>query len=332
MTASGGLSAQFGMVDETTIGTSPTVSRFLEFNNETVGQTIERIPSSGMRVGRKVLRSSQWVPGHKSVQGDIEFEWQSMGMGLLLKHMMGTITSAQPNAGSNPTVWEHTAVVGPTDGKSFTCQLGMGDTSGTQRAFTYAGCKIPKWDLSVAVDGLLILKPSIDGWSETSATALAAATYAATTTPLVWTGGTITLPGAATSNVTKFDLTGDNGQDVSRFFMQGSAASATKKEQLEADLRAYSGTVSLEFGDLTAYNLFVNGTVGSMTAFFAGANISGIYNYALEITMPAVRYDGVSPDVSGPGIISMDMPFVCLDDGGGTGGCQMKYRTTDTTP
>src|SRR5258708_1873690 len=117
MPLAGGLSAQFGMVDETTFGTPPTVSRFLEFNNETVEQTIERIPSSGLRVNRRVLRSSQWVPGRKSVQGDIEFEWQQQGMGLLLKHMLGGITSAQPNVGSAPTVWEHTAKVGQLDGK-----------------------------------------------------------------------------------------------------------------------------------------------------------------------------------------------------------------------
>lgn len=330
MAAAGGLSAQFGMVDEPTFGTPPTVTRFLEFNNETMQRTIARIDSSGLRVGRKVERSSQWVQGKTNVTGDIEFEWQQQGMGLLLKHMLGTIASTQPNVGSNPTVWEHKGTVGPLDGKSFTAQIGAGDVGGVQRAFTYAGCKIAKWTIDVAIDGLLLFKPTLDGISESTAIAMAAATYAASSFPLSFLGATITLPGGATGNVSKFNLTGDNGLAVARYFMGGSQTS--KKEQLESTLRPYAGSVDVEFGDLTAYNLFVNGTVGQMTAFFAGANISGAYNYALEITLPAVRFDGTGPDVSGPGIIMQTLPYVCLDDGGGTGGVQMIYRTTDTAP
>lgn len=330
MPAAGGLSSQFGMVDEPTFGTSPTVTRFLEFNNETMQRSVARIDSSGLRVGRKVLRSSQWVQGKTNVTGDVEFEWQQQGMGLLLKHMLGTIASSQPNAGSNPTVWEHKATVGQLDGKSFTAQIGAADAGGVQRAFTYAGCKVAKWSLDVAIDGLLLVKPTIDGISESTGVALAAATYAAGSFPLSFLGATITLPGGATGLVSKFNLTGDNGLKVDRYYMAGSQT--TKKEQLESTLRPYTGSLDVEFGDLTAYNLFVNGTVGAMTAFFTGANISGAYNYALEVTLPAVRFDGSGPDVSGPGIIMQMLPYVCLDDGSGSGGVQMVYRTTDTAP
>ena len=330
MASAGGLSAQFGMVDETTFGSAPTVTRFLEFNNESVQQTIERIPSSGLRVNRRVLRSTQWTAGRKNITGDVEFEVQQQGMGLLLKHCFGTVTSAQPNAGSNPTVYEHTFKVGALDGKSFTAQIGMGDVGGTQRAFTYAGCKVSKWSLDVAIDGLLLLKPTIDGVSEATNVSLAAASYAASAYPLAWSGGTITMPGGATGNVKKFSLAGDNGLKLDRWFM--GAAPATKKEQLEANLRPYSGSVDIEFGDLTAYNLFVNGTVGQMTAFFEGSNISGSYNYALELTLPAVRFDGVAPDVAGPDIIMQSMPFVALDDGTSNAPISAVYRTVDVTP
>lgn len=326
----GGLAAQFGMVDEATFGQSPTVNRFLEFNNETIAQTVERIDSSGLRAGRRVQRSTQWAPGKKNVTGDVEFEVQQQGMGLLLKHCLGTVTSSQPSAGSAPTVWEHKFVVGPLDGKSFTCQIGRGDVGGTVRAFTYAGCKISKWDLSVAVDSSVLLKTTIDGISETTGVALATAAYSAQPFPLVWTGGTITLPGGATGNISKFDLSGDNGQDVSRWFM--GASPATKKEQLESTLRAYSGSVDIEFTDLSAYNLFINGTMGQLTANFEGSNISGTYNYALEIVLPAIRFDGATPNVPGPGLITTTYPYVALDDGAGTGGVQMVYRTIDSTP
>src|ERR1035437_6513583 len=134
MATAGGISSQYGMVDEATFGTSPVMTRFLEFNNETVQQTIARLDSSGMRLARKVQRASQFVPSNKNVTGDVEFELQNQAFGLLLKHMMGTIASSQPNAGSNPTVWEHKATVGPLDGKSFSCQIAKAGTDLVQRA------------------------------------------------------------------------------------------------------------------------------------------------------------------------------------------------------
>lgn len=329
--AAGGLSAQFGMVDEVTFNTSITVTRFLEFNSETLDNQVARIESGGMRVGRKVLRSGQWLAGKKNVTGDVEFEVQQQGFGLLLKHMLGSVSSAQPAVGTDPTVWEHTFTVGQLDGKSFTCQVGLGDATGNQRAKTYSGCKVAKWDLSAAIDGFLMLKPTIDGASEATATAMAAATYPASTKPLAFTGATITLPSGVTGNVSKFDLTGDNKQNLARYFMSGSG-SGMKKEQLEEGLRAYAGTLDVEFDDLTAYNQYVNGTLGSMTAFFEGDIISHAYQYALEVTMPAVRFDGKTPNVSGMTIPTISAPFVCLDDGAGTGGLKMVYRTTDTAP
>lgn len=330
MTLAGGLGSQFGMVDETTFGSPVTVSRFVEFNDESIQKSVTRINSSGLRAGRRVLRTTQWVPGDTNVSGDVDFEFQQQGMGLLLKHMLGVVASSQPNVGSAPTVWEHKFTVGQLDGKSFTFQIAAADTSGTQRAFTWSGGKIAKWDLSIAVDGILTLKATLDAITESTAIAAATATYASSAFPLVFTGATVTLPGGATGNVSKFDLNGDNGQALARYFMTTNAG--TKKEQLESTLRAYAGSIDVEFNDMSAYNLFVNGTVGQMTAFFEGQNISGAYNYALEVTLPAVRFDGARPNVSGPGILTQSLPYVALDDGAGTGGVQMVYRTTDTAP
>lgn len=327
----GGLSSQFGMVDEATFGTPVTVTRFLEFDNETVQYSIGRLNSSGLRAARRNLRTTQWVPSEQNVSGDITFEVQQQGFGLVLKHMLGAIASSQPSAGTDPTVWEHKATVGQLDGKSFTCQISRGDAGGTVRPFTYAGCKIAKWDLSAAVDGLLTLKPTIDGISESTSVALATATYAASAFPLAWNSATLTLPGGATGNISKFDLSGDNGLNLSRYFMSGSGAT-TKKEQIESTLRSYTGTFDVEFDDLTAYALFTAGTVGTLTAFFTGPVISTTYHYALEVTLPAVRFDGMTPNVPGPGVITTSVPFTALDDGAGTGGVQMVYRTTDATP
>lgn len=332
MAAAGALSAQFGLIDETTFNTILAVTRFLEIvPGESVQQTIDRIESQGLRPARKVITADDWVAGKVSVGGDIPMEFMNKGMGLVLKHMMGTIASSQPNVGSNPTVWEHKATMGPLDGKSFGCQFGRAGNDGTVRAFSYNGCKVASWELDCDVDGILMLKLTVDGASESTAQALATASYAAGSTPLVWTGGVISVGGVATP-IKKFSLKGDNGLKADRNFISATTP-ATKKEQLEATLRNYTGQLDVEFSDLTLYNKFVNGTAGALTAFFQGANISGTYNYALEVTLGNVRFDGQTPNI-GSDVIEHSLPFKATDTSAGLadGPVAMVYRSTDTAP
>lgn len=327
----GGLSAQYGIVDEVTYGVAVPVTRFLEFTNESAKLSIERIESAGLRPNRRVLTTDDWVAGRTGVAGDVEHEVSNKGFGLLLKHLLGSIATSQPNAGSFPTVFEHKATVGQLDGKSFTAQVGRTGIDGTTRAFTYAGCKVDSWDLSLDVNGILMLKTMIDAASESTVTALATATYATASVPLVYTGGSITVGGTAT-DVMKCSLTGNNNLKKDRYFIRATTPAA-KKEQLEGGaLREYGGSIEAEFSDLTAYNRFVNGTVGAFTAFFSGANIAGGFNFALEVTCPAVRFDGETPNVGGPDTIMQTIPFKVLDSGATDGPISMTYRTTDATP
>jgi hypothetical protein len=327
----GGLSAQMGIADETTFGTPATVTRFTEFNDESIDFAIERIESKGLRPARRVLSTFDWLPGHEGGAGDINMEVNNQGMGLIFKHMMGSIASSQPNAGSFATVWEHKATVGPLDGKSFTLQLGKTGNDGVTRPFTYGGCKIAAWAIEMDVDGILMLKLTLDISNESTAVGLASASYATALVPLVFTGGAVTINGVA-NPVTKFAMTGDNGLKKDRYFIQATNPQ-DKKEQFEGSgLRAYGGTISAEFGDLTLYNLFKNGTVGALTAFFNGATIGGSYKFGLEITCAAIRVDGKTPNVSGPDVIAYDLPFKVLDSAATDGPVAMVYRTTDTTP
>jgi hypothetical protein len=319
------------MADETTYGTITTPTRFLEFTDESLKLDIQRIESKGLRPNRRVLSVDDWVAGRQTADGDVNFEVANKGFGLVFKHMMGTIATSQPNAGSFPTVYEHKATVGQLDGKSFTCQVGRTGVDGTTRAFTYAGSKVDTWELGLDVNGLLMLKLSLDAQSEATGTALASASYAASSVPLAYVGGAITVGGTAT-DVQKFSLSGNNNLNKDRVLIRATTPTL-KKEQLEgADLREYAGTMDAEFTDLTAYNRFVNGTIGAFTAFFTGSNIASTYNYAVEVTCAAVRFDGETPNVGGPGIITQTLPFKVLDSSATDGPVSIVYRTTDTTP
>lgn len=317
------LDAQIGFVDETTFGTPVTVTRFYEFVSESLKMDQARIESSALRSGTRVQRSDRWALGKKTVGGDVTFELANKSFGLLFKHMFGGVASAQPDSGGAPTVYRHTFTPGayPT---SLTAQVGRTDVSGTTRPFTYHGCRVTQWELGCSVDEIASLKLSLDGEDEDTATGLATVSYPASLSLLTFVNGTLTIAGSAAS-VKSASVAGQNGMATDRYFL----GSTLKKQQLEMGMRTYSGTFEAEFEALTHYNRFVNGTEAEIVLNFQGGVISGIYNYEAKITAN-VRFDGETPNVSGPEIVGQTLPFKVVDNG--TTSIKLEYTTTDVTP
>lgn len=319
-----GLSAQLGIVDESTYGTPVTVTRFYEFVEESMALEIERIESAGLRTGTRVQRSDRWVAGQKNVGGSIKMELANKSFGLWLKHAMGGVASAQPDAGGNPTVYEHTFTPGDLP-VSFTAQLGRTGVDGTTRAFTYHGCRINEWEIAASVGELATFEATIIGEDEDTVTALATASYPSNLALFSFVSGSLTVGGSAT-DVKEITLSGNNGLADDRYFF----GSALRKQPLEASMREYTGELGLEFTDLTAYNRFVTGTEASLVCTFLGSLISGAFSYGLVITAN-VRFDGETPKVGGTEIIQMPMQYKCLGNTSASA-LTMVYRTTDTTP
>jgi len=167
-----GLGAQFGVGEETTHGTGVTVDRFYEFTNETMSLEIERLQSRGLRAGTRIQRSDRWAAGSKTVGGNVEFELANKSFGLWLKHMFGGVATAQPDAGGNPTVYEHTFTAGDLPA-GLTVQVGRPSTDGTAQPFTYDGCVVEDWELDATVGEIARLAVTLNGQDETTGTSLA---------------------------------------------------------------------------------------------------------------------------------------------------------------
>jgi len=319
-----GLSAQLGIAEESTYGTPVTVTRFYEYLSEGLALEIERIESQALRSGTRIQRSDRWSSGQKSVGGDVEMELANKSFGLLFKHMLGAVTSAQPDAGGNPTVWEHTFSPGdlPT---SLTVQVGRTDVGGTTRPFTYHGCRVASWKIEAAVGEIAKVSATLLGEDEDTVTALAPASYPSATALMTFVNGSLSLAGGA-HDVKAFSLEADNGLADDRYFL----GSQLRKQPLEADMREYTGELGTEFQDLTAYNRFVTGTEAALVLLFEGATISGAFKFATQITAN-VRFDGETPTVGGAEIIEQPLQFKCLGNTSGTA-LTILYRTTDTTP
>jgi len=52
------------------------------------------------------------------------------------------------------------------------------------------------------------------------------------------------------------------------------------------------------------------------------------YSYQIVMTIPNVRFEGTTPNVSGPDVLDLDMPFTGLYDGTNSP-LTIQYYTTD---
>lgn len=292
MPLSSGLNAQIGYATESVYGTGVTATRFLPLVDESLTAERERLESEGVIAGERVLLSQSWNGGNISVSGDVGHELYDRGLGLLFTHMFGGVATT----GVGP--YTHTFTPGDLSGKSMTVQVGRPSVAGVVHPFTYAGCKVASWELACSAGEIATLGLSLVGKSETTATALAAATYPTGIKPLKFNHGTVTTVGGTAVKVMEVSITGDNGLKDDRRYLGDQLIG----EPLEESLREYAGSIKVEFENLTHYTSFINGTEQALAlGFTAGAN---------SVTISGnVRFDGASPEVGGREVLMQDIPI-----------------------
>jgi hypothetical protein len=285
---SGGAEAQIGFKSEVTPGTAVVVDTFMPFVSENIKNNINYLDTQ-TKSARRTLRLTK--QGSKGITGGFTTELPNTDLATLLKHMFGDVATT----GAGP--YEHTYTPDSLDGKALTIQVGRPASSGTVHPFTYAGCKIANWTISADVDAIAQLQCGIVGMTETTATALAAASYDATWEPFVFTEASMTIDGTSVGTVRSGSLTCDNA--VQPRIRWGSGFS---KEPTQNGLSTFTGTVTTDFDSLTHYELFTAGTETAMVwTFDNGAE-------TLVITMN-VMFSGETPEVSDFDLLPQNLPF-----------------------
>lgn len=316
MALKSGLAAQLGVKAETTWGTFVAPTRFYPLISESLTEEIARLESEGIIAGARVLRSEQWAAGNVDVGGDIQTELYQQGMGALLKACFGAVSTS----GAGP--YTHTFTPGDLTDDHLSVQVGKPDVAGTVQPFSFVGMKVTDWELAMEAGGLVTLSTSLVGKSLATSESLATASFGTgAATPFTFKHASATIAGGA-ANVKKLTIKGSNGLDGDRRFI----GSEYLAEPLEADLREYSGTVDLEFENLTQYNRFRNADeVALVSTISAGASAS------LTTTMN-VRFDGATPEVDGKGIVQLSAPYKCIGTSTDASAITAVLISNDTTP
>ena len=305
-----GLAAQLGAVAEDTWGVYKAPTSFIEFTEESLALAIERIESPGLRANNRVLRTDRWAAGQKRVEGTVSFEAPSKGLGLWLKHALGSSSITTPSGATNARL--HTHTLGDPYGLGLTVQVGRPDSGGTVRPFSYVGCKIDQLTLSNSVDEFLVVECEIVGEDETTSESLASASYPTGVQLFNWTQGVISIGGSSVGVVTDFNVTVANNHKSDRYFL----GAALMSEPIIAGMTEVTGSMTVEFDSLTNYNRFVNGTIAAVTARWTAATaIESTFFPYVEVSLPDVRFDGTTPAVAGPDVVTIELPFKALYDG-----------------
>lgn len=354
-----GLATQVVVKDEATYGVAPALTSGVdsfEIKSETLELKKTTVTGEGLAAGRVYLRTRRRVVTNYDVTGDLSMDLPTRNLGFWLRYMVGDFTETPAEIG---TTGIYSTVFQPKSGMqghSFCIQKGVPtvDTA-TVEPFTYVGCKLASWQLGASVGALASFSLSIDGRNELAGagngdplngSVPALATFATPTSGLgtsvfhfreatLFTGGTPTMTSGVCSlagetagtNIKDVSLGQSYSYDTSRIFI-GSAG--YKSEQIENGYRGITGSMTMEWLSAeAAYNAFAEDTTTSLQLTFTGATVS-TSNYLVSVIIPNIKFEGESPKVSGPAVVTQAVSFTGLDDETTTP-IQVTYQSEDST-
>lgn len=297
MPTSSGFDSQIGYAVETTPGTYVAPTKALEHVSETLKLVKNRIESKGIKAGRRGS-SGRWASGTQWVEGGVAHELSVASVGPIFRNLMGAVATT----GVGP--FTHTFTYGALSESAMTIQVGRPDQAGTVQPFSYLGCQITKAKIMSKVGENSMIEFDVYGQHEDTSQSLVAASYPAAWAPFNFSHATLSLAGSPY----EFDditLEFDSGLKTGRHTHRATNPTRPRPSK-EAAFRTAGGTINSEFIDLVAYNRFVNGTEAALSMVWnAGASA--------QLTVAGnVRFDGTTPNVSGPDLLALGLPFKFL--------------------
>lgn len=326
MTIGSGLGATFGAGEESSYGAVATVDHFYEITSEGLELTKNIVQGGGLRGSRRFDRAARRKEPTRTAGGPVSMELPTRKLGLWLEHMLGSTPVVTQLGGTSAYRQIHTP--GELTGKSLTLQKAVPQVNGTQKPFTYPGCKIGGWTIACARGAIATLELTVDARDELTDEALVPATFPTAGDGVfsfeegaLILGGTVSTVGGVTSlaggttvaEVRGITLSGGNPMDTERFHL---GAAGRKAEPIENGKSTVTGALDAEFvNQATIYDLFAadEGTA-LLLRFTAEDEIAVGYANQLELIVPAIFFEGESPKVGGPEVVGINAGFTALDD------------------
>lgn len=325
------IESQLSSKDEVTYGTAVTTDRFVPFISENIQPETFRTRTPALRAGKRTHRTDEYRPGILGYSGSIELPVQTKGFGVWLKRALGAVTTTGPTGGA----YQHVGTVDPDEcPQSFTLQVNrpFAPCAATDQAFTWEGCQINSWELSLSVDEYLKFSAEIVAEDGTTGTALASASYPTGLEPLTWAGASVTVEGT-TVPVKSFTLSCNNNLTTDRHYLR---ASTLRDKAPRSDFPEITVSFECDFDSLTQYQRFVATTAASsratvvFTANGPTAITTGTFP-SVVVTLEEVDITNAATNVGGTEMLMQSIEGMVLDDGTNEP-IRVTYTTSDSTP
>lgn len=315
MSIGSGLGSSFGLAPEVTYGTYVAPTRWLE-GTAKLTKDKTTYQGGGMAAGRLVKPSGRRYVTAKGGSGTIDTAVYSKGMGLLFNGLLGgTVTPVQQAA---TTAYLQTHALADPFGKFFSMQAGVPDLGGTVRPYTLLGAQVTGVELSCQSgnDGALKASWSVVGRDMTESETLAAPSYQ-TVNEFHFAQASLKLgtygAEAAVDGVTSVSLSIQRPRHPGGPYM-GSAG--LRSQGVINDWAQISGTIQADYLDKTVFaDRFASDSSTSLVWEFVGPLIASTYFETFRVKLPVIFFDGATPTVDGPDVVSGSFPFVAQYDG-----------------
>lgn len=291
-----GLGSGWALVKESTFGTAVVTTRALPIISESLALDVSRVRAKTLRGGVYLPTTSSYRVGSRVGGGDVNTLVFADGAALLTEAMLGTIGTT----GAGPYV--HTATVSQVL-PSYSMQVSFGTTT-TTKVKKLEGCMVDSWELSYQIGEPVTLGMTWVYEDEAMVASGAASddlsgSYPASLIPYQATDVAVTIEGTSYC-ITGLTISGNNALKKD-FHCLGTTLI---KKPVRTDECTITGTIEMpeDVDTKTLYDAYTAGTVLTLVATATNGADTFVVNAEIDL-------QGVTPQVSGPDIVSNSIPF-----------------------
>lgn len=319
---------------ESTYGTAVAGTTAYEFNSESFNQMPNRVQGTGLRVNGRIARSGRRVTTTSQGEGTLEIDAQTKGMSRLLEAALGTGTATLVSG----STYQHNYTLGDTP-PAVTIQKSVPRVDGTIDPYTFAGCMVSGWELTVGNDDIVKLSFDFDIRSLDTARAFDALTYP--TTPSLFqfshaaitVGGSVTVPtstalasgGTAATDVRDFSLSVSNNLATDRFNFGASGL----KAKPTVGLREITGSFTAEYAATTYRTAYLADTDLAITLTATSTEALSAGFATLQVVLPITRLESAVPVANNGDLVTVEHSFSVLDGQVAAQPIYVALRTSD---
>jgi hypothetical protein len=332
MAVGSGLGASLGIKAETTYGTYAAPDHFPRgwmSGNPTFNPT--RVQGEALLAGQAMESGDAYIETKRAAAGTVKLIVGTKGMGVVMDQLFGGAV-APVQIGGTIAYSQTRPIVADSLGKSLTIQAGVPQTDGTVKVYTFLGSSIKSAEFTCAAGDLLTCTLDVDARDLTEAQTLAAVSYPTGWVPFNFIQLGVKLgtfnSESAVSGVRGVTIKVERPLNTDLFHANNAGL---KSAPITNGPIKCTGSIDVTYDNKVNFiDRFVANTSTSMVIEWVGTVAIAASNYpTFRFQTPQTFFTGDTPNVDGPDVQNVKVPFECKYDQTNAG-VTNTYISTDT--